>query len=191
MIGSLQGAVASLFRETVILDVGGVGYRVHVKAAVLARAKPGDALRLFTHLSVREDALELFGFETSEELSFFVLLIGVSGIGPKSAIAIMNLAEVSELSGAIAKNDVSYLTRVSGIGKKTAEKIVLELRDKVGGGEGADGAGYTRADADVLDALTTLGYSVREAREALKRIPADVTDEGSRLREALRLLGTS
>ncbi len=194
MIARLRGAVIDVRADSVILDVAGVGYKVRAGAPVLAQAheRRGEELSVYTYLAVREDALELYGFETSEELSLFELLIGVSGIGPKSALSIMNLGDTEGLRSAIANGDIAYLTRVSGIGRKTAEKIVLELREKAGGMESsADGGSVTGADADVIDALTSLGYTLRQAREALKSVPKEITGTSDKLREALRILGTA
>src|SRR5689334_3135332 len=132
MIGHLTGTVFEKELGAVILDVGGVGYRVHVSNATFAAlpAETGSSVSLYTYMAVRETSMELYGFADKEELALFELLINVSGIGPKSGLAILSLANAATLTTAIAKNDVSYLTKVSGIGKKTAEKIILELKDK-------------------------------------------------------------
>lgn len=185
MIGSLNGTVRGVLRDTLVVEVSGLGYRTAVPVATLTRVKEGDALFLWTHLAVRENSQDLYGFETKEELSWFELLLTVSGIGPKSGMAIMNMVETSSLEQAIARNDPSSLSKSFGIGKKTAEKIVLELREKVGSVEGAvSGSG---GDGDVVDALVGLGYSQREARDAVHALPKDLTTPESKIREAIRI----
>lgn len=187
MIGFIEGTVKAVIRDTVVVAThgGGIGYRVHAPASTLAGASEGEALALFTHLAVRENAQELFGFETREELRWFELLLTVSGIGPRSALAIMNSADIVTLEAAIAKNDASVLTRAFGIGRKTAEKIVLELREKVEPKEGAHGMGAV--DGEVIDALIALGYSVKEARDTARALPKDIEGAEKRIREALRI----
>lgn len=187
MIGFIEGTVKAVIRDTVVVAThgSGVGYRVHAPASTLARASEGEALSLFTHLAVRENAQELFGFETREELRWFELLLTVSGIGPRSALAIMNSADVATLERAITRNDAATLTRAFGIGRKTAEKIVLELREKVEPKEGAHGMGAL--NGEVIDALIALGYSVKEARDTARALPKDIEGTEQRIREALRI----
>ncbi|MBV9349609.1 MAG: Holliday junction branch migration protein RuvA, partial [Patescibacteria group bacterium] len=131
MIGSLSGTVRAVVRDTLILEVGGVGYRIGVPIGTLTTAAEGKDLFLWTHLAVRENSQDLYGFETREELAWFELLLSVSGIGPKSALNIMNAVDIKSLEGAVARSDAGALSKSFGIGKKTAEKIVLELREKV------------------------------------------------------------
>ncbi len=188
MIGSITGTIAQKGARSLIIDVHGVGYVVYVPSDTLLEHSIGSSVSLLTHLAVREDALELYGFADVESLRLFKLLIGVSGIGPKSALAILSLASTSALARAVHDGDLAYLTKVSGIGKKSAEKIIVELRDKL-----ADNDGDTEensADTDVLDALRSLGYSLNEAREALKHIPKERSGAPERIREALRYLST-
>jgi Holliday junction DNA helicase RuvA len=187
MIGSLSGTVRGLIRDTVVIDVGGVGYRVAVPVATLARVSEGENAFLWTHLAVRENSQDLYGFETREELHWFELLLTVSGIGPKSALGIMNAVDPASLEQAIARGDAATLTKTFGLGKKSAEKIVLELREKAGGSEAAD----TGSDGDVVEALIGLGYSLREARDAVHAIPKDAATPEARLREALKLASRS
>ncbi len=188
MIGHLEGVVRAVRAGFAILSAGGVGYKVAATRETLAGLKEGKTAALWTHLAVRESALDLYGFTTEEELHFFELLLTVSGIGPKSALAILDIALVETLRSAIAGGNASYLTKVSGIGKKTAEKIVVELRDKVG----AHTEGNARTlsgDEEALEAMRSLGYSAQEAREALRKVPDTFESGSARLREALRLLG--
>lgn len=185
MIGRLSGKVTPVNDRTIIVDTAGVGYLIHVLPEV-ASTTEGSALTLWTHLAVREDALDLYGFVNRDELYFFELLVNVPGIGPKSALGILSLAPPATLRQAIASGKTEYLTRVSGIGQKSAEKIVLELRDKLGK-VATDEAAFA-AEEDALEALKALGYSLREAREALKKVPDNVTDTTERIKEALKIL---
>lgn len=190
MIGRLSGTYLGTTPDgAALIDVRGVGYAVRTTSNGFSELmqNPSTAV-LLIHTAVKDDAIDLYGFPTAEELSFFRLLLEVSGIGPKTALGILNLAGVETLRSAIAAGDASYLTRVSGVGKKSAERIVVELKDKLakeGYGEAHEGR---REDADVLDALTNLGYSLDEARVALKQVPAGAVDIGTRMKEALKVL---
>lgn len=189
MIGYMEGEVRAVRATYCIVLAGGVGYKVFTTKEVLARLQAGTSTSFWTHLAVREDILDLYGFALEEELRFFELLLTVSGIGPRSALGILDVAPVETLRSAISGGNAGYLTSISGIGKKTAEKIVLELRDKVGLGiEGSVSA--LAEDIDTLDALRALGYSAQEAREALRKVPNDIENSNERLREALRTLGS-
>jgi len=188
MIAHLFGTVRGKHESHLVLDVQGVGYKVYCIGRLLTSVNKHDELGVHTHLAVREDAMDLFGFAQSEELELFKLLIGVSGIGPRSALGIIGLESIDKLTTAIAHNDVAYLTKVSGVGKKSAEKICLELKDKVGVLNIEDVAAVRREEEDVLEALQALGYRLDEAREALRTIPDDVVDPGARVKEALRVL---
>lgn len=189
MIGHVEGTVKKVSTGFVIISCGGVGYKVAVTKETLAGLKVAQAAALWTHLAVREDVLDLYGFSNEEELGFFQLLLTVSGIGPKSALAILDIANVEALRSAISTGNAGYLTKVSGVGKKTAEKIVLELRDKVGVA-GSDSAAISE-DEEALDAMRSLGYSLQEARDALRKVPADIKKPGERLRAALKSVGKS
>lgn len=188
MIGKLTGVFAGKGSDgTVLVDVSGVSYAVHTTLAALDALARGKAVSVFTHMVVREDAIELYGFPSEEELSFFRLLIGVSGIGPKTALGVLNLADVTTLKNTVASGDSAYLTRVFGLGKKSAERIVVELKDtlsKAGFGGGGNGD-----EGDVLEALLALGYSAEEARTAVKAA-AKEGDASERLRKALQILGS-
>lgn len=189
MIGQLTGVVSAVRVGFLIVNVGGVGYKVFGTRELLLSLKPEKEATLWTHLAVRESILDLYGFATEEELKIFELLLTVSGIGPKSALAILDIASVETLRSAIAAGNATYLTKVSGIGRKTAEKIVLELREKVGASlEGS--AASLHGDEEALEAMKALGYSQAEARDALRKVPPEVERANERLREALRLLGS-
>jgi len=143
---------------------------------------------LLTHLHVREDILALYGFLAEEELEFFGLLISVSGIGPRSAIAVMSLAPVARLKAGIAGGEADLLQKSSGIGKKTAERIILELRDKIAPGGHREIIKLMESDNDVYEALTSLGYSGTQAKNTLSKVDPKITETKERLKEALKIL---
>lgn len=189
MIGHIEGTVRAVRHTFAIISAGGVGYKIALTKEALAGLKPEGTASLWTHLAVREDALDLYGFRTEEELRIFELLLTVSGIGPKSAMAVLDVASVETLRSAISQANAEYLIEVSGIGKKTAEKIVLELKDKIGASAG-EGAHALRGDQEAQEAMRALGYSQNEAREALRKVPRSVLNSNDRLREALKIVGT-
>ncbi len=182
MISYISGTVVHSDPKKVVILTAGVGYVVYTHTSVSAAI--GGTIELWTYLSVKENALELYGFNQREELDFFELLISISGIGPKSALNILSLTALPQLKRSIGSGDVGYLTKVSGIGKKNAEKIILELKDKVGNLE--VGGERTSEDMDALEALLSLGYSERDAREALRE--AEGTTSQEKIRSALRQL---
>ncbi len=188
MISHLSGTTLFVRESHLVLDVRGVGYKVHCTARLLEHARTTGTLSLHVHTVVREDALELFGFVAAEELELFHMLIGISGIGPRSALGIIGLESVERLVSAIGHGDVGYLTKVSGVGKKSAEKIVLELRDKVASLHLEGVAPVQNEDSDVLEALQALGYRIDDAREALRQVSTETTTQGARIKEALRML---
>lgn len=194
MIGSIKGKIILKTDKFLIVETGGVGYKINVSPDVLSKASQGESsgqkrtdglVSFWTHTHVREDSLDLYGFLERSELEFFEMLINISGIGPRSALAILGIASINTLRKAIATSDTSYLTKISGIGKKTAERIVIELRDKIG--EEKSGSSL-QGELDALEALKSLGYSQNEAREALKKISPD-TNTNTKIREALKILG--
>lgn len=191
MISHLEGTIVFKGERFAVISALGVGYKVYLAPETL-RTMPseGETIKLWTHLHVRESALELFGFYSYAEMNFFETLISVSGIGPKSALGILGVAPLDTLKRAIAAGETTYLTKVSGIGKRMAEKIIVELRDKLGGAHISDSMRSELAtDADVLDALIAMGYSQSEARQTVSRIPAGVSGTKERLGEALKGLG--
>lgn len=190
MIASLSGTVRHKDLNSIVVDVSGVGYKVGVTTDIAFEATLSQPIFLWTYLAVRETALDLYGFLDKEGLEMFEHLITISGIGPKTALGILNVASPSTLRQAVGTQDTSYLTKVSGIGKKNAEKIVLELKDKLTYSE-VDQHLNTRGEGDALEALISLGYSERDAREALKKVDKEVKDAGERVRSALKLLANS
>ncbi len=190
MISQLEGTIIHTDSKSVVIDVHGVGYKVWIGSESLQKmAKVGrETVRIWTYLSVRETALDLYGFANAEELETFELLITISGIGPKTAAGILNVVSIATIRGAIASNDPSYLTKVAGIGRKNAEKIVRELSDKIGVLESDTPIESMRHESDVIEALKSLGYAEREARDALKKVPADAGSAGERVKKALKIL---
>lgn len=185
MIGSIRGKITLKQEKFVIIETGGVGYKVSLSPDTISKLENTEESFFYIHTHVREDSFDLYGFIDYEELEFFEMLINVSGIGPKGAITILSVANTDTLKRAIKSNDLPYLTKISGIGKKTAEKMVIELRDKIGI---VNTDGNLRDELDALEALKALGYSQNEAREAIKDLSADM-DTSTKVRNALKVLG--
>ena len=175
------------------MNVKDVGYKVHVSRETLSALPATESsLKLLTYLHVRENELDLYGFSSQGELEMFELLIRISGIGPKGALSILSVASPKDLRIAILGGDDKLLTKVSGIGKKTAQKIILELKGKVeelGVEEGETAPEELSQKQDAIDALVALGYTRAHAREALSQVSGDVADVETRVKEALKLLG--
>jgi len=199
MISTLRGKVTELGGRYAVVETGGIGYKVFVTDDALHALKIGAEASFWTYDAVREDSRDLYGFPARKERDFFELLISVSGIGPKSALNILSLVSSETLASSVRTGSVAHLVKVSGIGKKTAEKIVLELKDKLGGlSEGSTGemsAGMS-SDLDAILALKALGYDADEAREAMKKVStAAVAKKGSdldtsaKVKAALKELG--
>ncbi|HVU06472.1 MAG TPA: Holliday junction branch migration protein RuvA [Candidatus Paceibacterota bacterium] len=187
MITHIKGRIIDKEERSLVVDVNGLGYKAFVTGATLEKARDGAEIALWTHLAVREDAHTLFGFPSKDELNFFELLISVSGIGPKTALGILNVSSVANIRKAVSTGDTSHLTKVSGVGKKIADKIVLELKGKF---DAEDSAGISlRDEVDALEALKALGFKHSDAREALKQVDRSVTDTGERVKKALKVLG--
>jgi holliday junction DNA helicase RuvA len=189
VIASIEGVVGAISPESLVIEVGGLGYRVFAGPGTLARAHTGQRLRLHTHHLVREDAQALYGFGTTEELGFFTLLLTVTGVGPKVALAIVAARPVADLQLAVLQGDEAVLTAVTGVGKKLAARICLELREKVSAAGMAaslgSGQGTTGAQTEVVAALQALGYSSGEAREAA-RAAADQLAPGTSLEDRVK-----
>ena len=197
MIASLRGSVDAIFADSLVIEAAGVGYRVFAGPSTLAAARQGQPLKLHTHHVIREDSQALYGFRTVEELGFFALLLTVTGVGPKVALAILSARPVADLQLAVMQGDEAVLTAVSGVGKRLAGRIVLELREKVAAAGMAASpvpgrgplAGAT--ESEVVAALQALGYSQSEARDAARAALADSPPAASledRVKAALRRL---
>jgi holliday junction DNA helicase RuvA len=191
MIASLEGTVAAIGSNYVILKVGGLGFQVYVPDNLLQKFDgPGRRIQLFTHLHVRENDLSLYGCATQEELEVFNLLLSVSGIGPRIALATLSVLSPTNLRAAIAGEQADVLTRVPGLGPKTARRVIFQLKDKISIQEIPDGVSLSNQDAEVIAALTALGYSVVEAQTALQSLTYDPDlSLEERIRQALAYFG--
>ena len=187
MIATLNGKAQEVNSDSLIIEVGGIGVQVFVPAGLTAGSHPGEHLFLHTHLVVRQDALLLFGFDTREGREFFELLLTVNGVGPRLALAILSSLTPDAIRRAVFHEQAEIFARVPGVGKKTAQKILLQLQDKIKPDIGLERIGFgSELDTEVLEALTTLGYSVVEAQSAIQAIPKDAPqDIETRLRLAL------
>ncbi len=186
MIASLEGVVESLGVDSAVIAVGGVGFRVYMPTSVLsALGEVGKSVRLRTHLHIKDDDMSLYGFTSDAELWLFETLITVSGLGPRLGLAMLSTLAIEQLTMAIAAGSSEALTAVPGIGKKMAQRVVLELKDKVGAGLIAEPVGQiAQENTDVLAALTALGYSIAEASQAVAALP---TDSEMSLEERIKL----
>ncbi len=192
MINFLSGKILNKSNGFITIRVGDVGYKVFVCESDWNKLEVGGEIELHTYQYVKEDALDLYGFKSVEELELFELLLSISGIGPKGALGVLSIAKIEDVKDSISRGDPSLLTKVSGIGRKTAERVVLELREKIGpsasSGQVAE-AGRGTASGDEIDALMALGYSMQQAREALLAVDESVKDSGERIKAALKRLG--
>jgi len=188
MIATLRGEISQIEDNALIVEVGGVGLRVFAPASLRARAKAGEMIFLFTHLIVREDALTLYGFESQADRDLFNILLGVDGVGPKVALSVLSTLTVDTIQRAVFADESDLLSRVPGVGKKTAQKMALHLKDKLKPTDAlATVAAMADYDSEVLAALTALGYSVIEAQAAIQSIPKEApTNVEDRLRVALQ-----
>lgn len=182
MIGSIKGHIIHKGDRYILVENAGIGYKIFVNNDLLTQLILGGEVHLFIHTHVREDALDLYGFADMGSLGLFELLISVSGIGPKGALGIMSVSSADTLKRAIKSGDTSYLTKVSGIGKKTAEKIALELRDKIAGEFASTGN-----ELEVMEALQALGYRESDIRDILRQID-NTQDTNTQIKDALKLL---
>lgn len=188
MIATLRGEVSQIEENALIVEIGGVGLRVFVPAPVRTNATAGEVLFLFTHLVVREDALTLYGFESQADRDLFNILLGVDGVGPKVALSVLSTLTLDTIQRAIFGDEEELLGKVPGVGKKTAQKMAIHLKDKLKPTDAlARVAAFADYDSEVLAALTALGYSVVEAQAAIQAIPKDAPkDVEERLRVALQ-----
>ncbi len=188
MIGRIKGEVLYKEERALMVDVGGVSYVLSVTPPTAIGATEGADIALWTHLVVKEDALDLYGFIDRDEITLFRLLIGISGIGPKSALNVLALADVTTLATAIASGESAYMTRVSGIGKKLAEKIILELKEKMGNITQHEG-GIALPETEAIEALEALGYAPRDTRELVRMLTKESMTTQDIIRKALQALG--
>jgi Holliday junction DNA helicase RuvA len=188
MIATLRGEITQIEEHAFVVDVGGVGLRVFVPAPLRGRMKVGAAILLYTHLVVREDALTLYGFESQAERDLFNMLLGVDGVGPKVSLAVLSTLSLDTVQHAVYAEESDILSSVPGVGKKTAQKIVLYLHDRLKPSDTLSRvAALSDRDSEVLSALTALGYSVVEAQTAIQSLPKDAPEDiEERLRMALQ-----
>ena len=192
MISFITGKIQFISKNSItVLTSGGVGYEAHVPLSKLGTYRIGQDISLLIYLKISDSALDLYGFETSSEKDFFILLMSVSGIGPKSAMNILNLGSIDSIKSAIARKDAKYLTEVQGLGKKTTERLIVELQSKVG-----EASEYAKTDegesqvlADVIDGLVVMGYSRDEAKNLVKDLDVNNKNTQQVLKEALKLMG--
>jgi Holliday junction DNA helicase RuvA len=183
MIGSLRGQVIEIGPNWVLLEVAGVGYRVQMPTSLVALLKQDQEQFLYIHEQLREDTHELYGFLSSQDLGFFIKLLSVSGVGPKVAMTLLSMGSAETVQRAVMSGDLVSLTSLPGVGKKTAQKIILELK-----GQLVEEEQVPSVDRDVADALQGMGYSAVQVRDALKQISSDLTDPSERIRAALKML---
>jgi Holliday junction DNA helicase RuvA len=188
MIATLRGEITQIEDNAVIVETGGIGIRLFVPAPLRERLKIGEVIFLFTHLVVREDDWKLYGFDTQADRELFNTLLGVDGVGPRMALAVLSTLNLDTVQRAVFSDEPDLLSRVPGVGKKTAQKMILYLHDRLKPVSGLEKiASMTDADSEVLAALTALGYSVVEAQTAIQSIPKDAPDDvEERLRLALQ-----
>ena len=186
MIASLQGVIDAISKDSMIINVNGIGFKLSVPTSVLSElGVVGREIKLYTHMHVREDDLSLYGFGSLDELRLFETLISVSGLGPKTAMGMLSAMSADQLAMAIASGSVEMLTTIPGIGKKTADRLILELKDKVGGVMISTPAGrVAQENADVVTALVSLGYTAQETACAVNALP---TGQKLKLEEKIKL----
>ncbi len=183
MIAHVRGTISRDTDLGVVVDVGGVGYDIRTVGG--NRYSRGDEVFFYTHTHVAEQAFDLYGFETTDQLWLFRLLISISGVGPRMGLNILNVGTAQEIIAAIAGNDVPYLTQVSGVGKRTAERVIVELKEKVGGVDGGTASPVGQKLSDVIDAMVSMGYSQHQAREVVRHLDHAEKEVEDLIREAL------
>lgn len=189
MIAYLKGKIINKNERSIILENNGIGYQIFLTETTLQNCELNQEREFFIYQCVREDTLDLYGMNTPEELDFYHSLISVSGVGPKSALAVLAVARVSELKKAIWQGDPTLLRRVSGIGQKTAERIVVELKNKIDFiAQPASGLKDEANDSEIIDALEALGYSLNTIRNAMREIPLGSMDSQQKIKEILRVI---
>lgn len=190
MLYSISGKVSFKSESFAVVDASGLGLKIFASKRTLnSLPQAGGEVKFFTSLYMRENALELYGFLTAEELNFFEMLNSVSGVGPKSALAVLDVAELEELSSVIKENRPDLLTRASGIGRKTAERIIVELKSKTLSAASAETVKRMESDADIVEVLSGLGYKREQAKDALQKVDRKSVSFDDRLKAALKILG--
>ncbi len=190
MISYLEGKILDKNEKFFVVGVNGVGYKVFSHAGVLGEIPEiGQNIKIWTHLYVREDAMDLHGFLNKEELDFFEMLISISGIGPRSALGILEVATVSSLKQAIVSEDETFFTKVSGIGRKTAQRLILELKNKLAKTVVLEKGGSFKEMGDAFEALVSLGYKPSDVRKVLNELPKEAKSMEAKVKEALKKLG--
>lgn len=183
MIRTLRGNVLEVHVSFCILEVAGVGYEVRTTGSVLSSISAGTPSLFYVHDHIREDARDLYGFLAYDQLELFERLLSVSGVGPKVALTLMSAGSAGSVRKAILEGDLNFLTSIPGVGKKTAQKIVLDLKGRL-----VEEEGMSSGDTEVIDALVSLGYASGDARKAVQALPASIVDVSARIREALKML---
>jgi len=186
MIGSINGKIEYKGTGYVIVQTGGIGYKVFIAPPLHIQLTLGQDVNFVILTYVREDQITLYGFSALEELEFFELLLTVSGVGPKSAIGIMSLSSLAMIKSAIVSEDPTVFTKVSGVGRKTAERVIVELKEKLK--TQVDSQPVAKEHSEAMDALVALGYSQQQARDALKSVPAETTNIQDKIKFALKYL---
>ena len=190
MISYLEGKILDKNEKFFVVDVSGVGYRIFSHSGILEKIpENGQNVKIWTHLYVREDAMDLYGFLNKEELEFFEILISISGIGPRSALGILEVASVSSLKQAIVSEDETFFTKVSGIGRKTAQRLILELKSKLAKTVVLEKGGSFKEMSDAFEALVALGYRQSDVRRVLNELPKDMKSAEAKVKEVLKRLG--
>lgn len=188
MYATIEGTISCIRDTYVVVEIGGIGYKIFLGQYSLGKIAGIDRALFYTHTYVREDTLALYGFLRQDELDMFELLLSVSGIGPKAAMGILSIADPKTIRTAVLQKDATILTRVSGIGKKTAARVIIDLGNKITHIPDAE-QGVALAETEVIDALAAMGYSIFEIREVIKRMPQHIQDTGEKIKYALRNIG--
>jgi len=190
MIAYLEGKILNKNNNYLIIKVEGIGYKVFVNNTIFAESSNGVEVSFYIHQHISETAQDLYGFNTMDDLQLFDILLSVSGVGPKSALGVLDVASGDDIKEAILSENPDLLTKVSGIGKRTAERIVVELKTKIAKiSQGLNLNGVGGTNSDEIDALMVLGYSMQQAREALRQVDKEIKDSGERIKAALKVMG--
>ncbi len=188
MIAYIKGTIIHKNDKFIILENGDIGYQIFSTEVVLNSAKEGEIIELFIHQQVKEDTLDLYGFSNMDELDFFKHLLSISGVGPRSALAVLSIAKIEDIKQAIYQGDPTLLKKVSGIGQKTAERIVVELKNKVSALTSATGEMFKGVSDELIDALEALGYKPNIIRQAISQLPEDVKDLQEKVKATLKII---